>query len=285
MKRALLLAAVTLVVFGGCETLRWLGIAVERPSARLERVSLARLNFDEAELAAEFTVENPNAVGITLTGFSWELEIEGERFLAGDQSRGVAIDAFGESSFDVPISFRFENLFATYDAVREQDEVAYTLRLELRFELPILGVVTIPLREEGTFPVVRPPSVRVAELRVDSISITGARLTLVVDVENPNGFGVTLDSLDYAFAVQDRVWVDGATDRSRSIAANASGEIAAGFQLSFTAFGLTLRDLLLGAETIDYTFNAQAVISPDLDLVPTLTLPVTRQGRVDLRRP
>ena len=284
MKRSVILVLVAATLLTGCESLRRLGLTVERPTARLESVSLANLTFREAELDASILVDNPNAVGITLSGLSYRLEIEGSEFIAGDQPKGIAVAAFDESALSLPVRIGFENLFDTYESVRTKDEASYLLEVDLRFDLPILGRVTIPLRREGTMPVVRPPSVRVASLRLDSISIVGARLSLTMAVENPNGFALGLESLDYSFAVQERVWVDGTTRSAQRIPPNGSGELSTEFTLSFAALGRTVRDLLLGDDSIAYAFSANARIDPELELIPTVSFPFDREGEIELRR-
>lgn len=285
MKRILPLVALSFVLLSGCETLRSLLPTVERPTARVESASVTRLTFTDAEVTTRIVVENPNAVSITLSGFSYALDVEGVRFLSGDQSEGLQIEAFGESTIDLPLEIGFRSLRDTLEAVRGRDEASYAVEVDLQFTLPALGAVTIPVRREGTFPVVQPPSVRVADLRLDSIGITGAELTLTVGVENPNGFAFVVESLDYAFAVDDRLWADGATDRPRTVPANGSAEVTAGFRISFTAFGRTVRDLLLGDEEIAYSFVSNARIDPELDLIPSVSFPFEREGTIPLRRP
>ncbi len=285
MKRILPVVVAGLVLLSGCETLRSLLPTVERPTARVESASVTRLTFTDAEITTTIVVENPNAVSITLSGFSYALDVEGVEFLSGDQSEGLEIEAFGESTIELPLQIGFRNLRDTLDAVRGRDEASYAVEVDLQFSLPALGAVTIPVRREGTFPVVRPPAVRVGSLQLDSIGITGAELRLTLEVENPNSFAFSIESLDYAFAVDDRLWTDGSTDRPRRIPANGTDVVTAEFRISFTAFGRTVRELLLGDDDISYSFVSRARIDPELELIPTVTFPFEREGTIPLRRP
>jgi len=283
-KRIMVVAFAVLVALTGCESLKRLGLSIERPTARVVGVDLNRLDFSEAELGARIAVDNPNPVGVAVAGFSYSFFVEGVEFLSGDQERGLTIDPFEEREIAFPVTVGFGNVVDTVIAVGEQDEADYVLSVDVRLDVPVLGRVTIPLRREGTFPIVRPPSVTVNDLVLESLGISGARLELTVEVENPNGFALTLESLSYSFAVQERIWVDGTTDRSRTIPANGTGEVGADFTLRFAEFGRTVRDLLLGDDPISYTFVAEARIDPDLDPLRTVVLPFTRSGVVDLRR-
>lgn len=285
MKRIVVLSVALLAALAGCESLRNLLPSVERPTASVVSASLTRLSFTDAELTTRVRVENPNAVSVTLAGFSYALGIEGVPFVSGEQIEGLQIEAFGSSEFDLPVVVGFRNVVDTVDAVRDKDNAAYAIEVDLRFDLPVLGAVTVPLRREGEFPIVRPPSVRVADLSLDSIGIAGAELSLTVGVENPNGFAFTITSIDYALAVGDRLWVEGQTERPRTVPANGREEITARFSLNFASFGRTVRDLLLGGAQIDYSFVSNLRIYPDIELLPEVTFPFEREGSIPLRRP
>ncbi|MFW5689007.1 MAG: LEA type 2 family protein [bacterium] len=275
---------VSAMALGGCESLRELGLSVERPTARVESVSLSDVTFSDLEVLTDISVENPNAVGVTLAGFSYVLDVEGSRFLSGDQREGLRIEPFGGSSVLLPLRIEYENVLAAYESVREQDEARFAINVDLQFELPVLGAITLPLRHEGTFPVVRPPVVRVAQLTLDSIRIDGARMSLTLELDNPNGFDLAFSDLSFAFSVQERVWVDGSFDRPRVVPANGSGSVTTEFGLSFSAFGRTVRDMLLGEEAIAYSFVASATVDPGLPIMPSVTVPFSREGAIDLRR-
>ncbi|MFW5744383.1 MAG: LEA type 2 family protein [Spirochaetota bacterium] len=279
------LLAAGFALLSGCETLRSLFPSVERPTARVESASLTRLTFSDAEITTRIVVENPNAVSVTLTGFAYALDVEGVELLSGHQSEGLKIEAFGTSRIDLPLQVGFRNLRDTLEAMRGRDEASYAVEVDLQFELLALGAVTIPVRREGTLPVVRPPSVRVVGLALDSMGITAAELSLTVGIENPNVFAFTLESLDYAFAVDGRLWADGATDRPRRVPAGGSGNVTVDIRIGFAAFGRTVRDLLLGDEDIPYSFVSRARIDPEIDLMPTVSLPFEREGTIPLRRP
>lgn len=284
MKRIVLAGMVAVLSLSGCAVLRQIIPTVERPTARVDSVRLTRLSFTDAELTTSVAIDNPNAIGISLTGLSYALDVEGVRFLAGEQERGLAIEAFGESIVQLPLNLVFANLVETIGAVRELDEAAYAVELALMFDLPILGSVTLPLRREGTFPIVRRPTIRVTSLELESINLSGARLVLGFEVANPNVFAFDVEELGYAFSVGDRVWADGALDQPRTVPANGATEVTASFGVSFSAFGRTVRDLLLGDDAIAYSFAANARVNPQIDLIPTVELPFTRSGEIPVRR-
>lgn len=278
-----MLVLVLVLVTTSCETLRS-ALEIERPTASVESVRLTGITFSDVELTAEIAIENPNSIGISLSSFAYQVDVEGNQLLSGREGSGLSIAAGGASSVTLPVVLSYEEIGRVVQAARQEDELAYDVAVELSFELPILGEVTVPARRNGTFPVVRVPRVRVSSIDLESIGFTGADLILGVEVENPNGFAFDLSAFNYQLNVQEQVWVDGTIDRARTISPRGSQEFALAFSLSFTALGRAVRDLLLGDDEIRYDFEGAIAITPDLPLLRPTTIPVNLSGSLPLRR-
>lgn len=289
VKRYAKIAFVLLVLPGllssltGCETLRAL-LTLEQPEVRLQRAELTELSFEGAEVTAYLSISNPNPVDISLAGFSWEFFLEGNRFLGGDVSDPIQISANGTSPLTVPVSFGFRELIDTVRSVGEAKEVEYLLDLELRFDLPIIGALSIPVQADGTLPVVRPPGARLASLRLDSISLSGADLQLQLAVRNPNIFALSVDALDYGLAIAGVPWVIGSAPRNQMVGAESESVFTLPFTLQFRSVGRAVRDVLLGRGSLSYELDLLTVISTDLALIPPVELPYQLRGEVELRR-
>ena len=87
-----LLAAVV-VLAAGCETIRDAVEAVRKPEVRIVSTELDALTFTGMTLLFEVEVRNPNPIGIGLSGFDYELEIEGNSFVSGQVQDRVTIAA------------------------------------------------------------------------------------------------------------------------------------------------------------------------------------------------
>ncbi|MCK4513918.1 MAG: LEA type 2 family protein, partial [Spirochaetaceae bacterium] len=116
----LIVAIGVLAALFGCETLKSL-IAVERPEVRVEGAELTALSFDGAEVTVELAIDNPNPIGISMSGFSYELLVEGNRFVDGDISEAIQIDAMDSSSLKVPVAFGFRDLVDTVQSLGDAE--------------------------------------------------------------------------------------------------------------------------------------------------------------------
>ena len=279
-----LIAAVgALIALSGCETLRSV-VSVERPQVRVEGAELTALSFDGAEVTVELAISNPNPIGISMSGFSYELLIEGNRFLDGDISEAIQIDPMDTSSLKVPVAFGFRELAETVQSFGDAEEAAYEVNLALRFDLPLLGPISVPVQAAGTFPVVRAPTVRLDTVHLDSLGLSGAEFRLELVVYNPNAFGLSIDSLSYEFSVDRDPWVSGTAPRRQSIAPKQESVLSLPFTLRLISLGRTVRDILTGQDTLQYELDIAATVGTDLALIPSVNLPFSVSGTVPLRR-
>lgn len=279
----LIVAIGLLAALFGCATIKSL-VSVERPQVRAEGAELTALSFDGAEVTVELIIDNPNPIGISMSGFSYELLIEGNQFLDGDISEAIQIDAMDSSSLKVPVAFGFRDLADTVRSLGDAEEAAYEVSLALRFDLPVLGQVSVPVRVDGTFPVVRVPTVRLEAVYLDSLSLSGADMRLELTMYNPNIFGLSIDSLSYEFSVEGNPWVSGTAPHRQAIAPKQESVLSLPFTLRFLSLGRTVRTTLLGQNSLQYELGLATAVGTDLALIPSVNLPFSVGGTVPLRR-
>lgn len=285
MRRCGLLRIATIaagvIAVTSCATIQSL-LEVERPVARVDSVRLVGLSFTGADLVADLEIENPNRIAVTLGGFDYTVAVEGRTLLTGVSRETLAIAAFATSRVSVPFSVAYDGVVTLIERALEQDSLAYTLDVTVAFDVPVLGTVSVPLAYEGSIPVVRPPSLRVASLAIASLGINGADLTLGLRLDNPNPFAVAL-AFDQAFVVGGQTWVDGRVERV-TVPARGTADVPVPFRLSFSAFGRTVRELLLGADQVSFSYSGDLYVEPDIMLVPRTRLPFSLSGNVPLSR-
>ncbi len=257
---------------------------IRKPTAEVVGFEVERLTFEEAGLRLDVKITNPNPVGIELAGFDYSLVIEGAELVKGAVDGKVALRANGSSVIPVPVSFRYTELFAAARALTDKDESPYELTVGFTFQLPVLDKVKVTAAHKGTLPVVRVPTVRVASLRLDGVTLQGASLVLGLELANPNGFGLSLASLDYRFAVAGQSWATGTSRRAAQFASRQKGRIDIPINLDFASVGRSVRDTLLGRAPLSYSLSAKLAVGTTLPLLKSATVPVELSGQIGILR-
>jgi LEA14-like dessication related protein len=150
----LLLVPLTLA---GCAGLG-LGESIRRPQVDVVGVDIQEVHLTGADLLLEFEVDNPNAVGLLLDQVGYRLRMNGEHLLDGRREERTQIAAHGESRVTIPVNVQFDDLYRVIRSFRGTDRAqrpSYQLDADFRFDVPLLGAVTVPVSKEGDIPLER----------------------------------------------------------------------------------------------------------------------------------
>ncbi|MFN2310516.1 MAG: LEA type 2 family protein [Spirochaetia bacterium] len=254
------------------------------PEASLRDLRLTDLNFTTAGLVADVEITNPNTFAVTLERFSYVLSVEEQMFLSGENPERVSIAAGGQENVTLPFEIALSEALRVAQAGIEANELGYTVQVNFVFDVPLLGEVRLPVEQSGTMPVPRPPRPELRSVRLDSIGLRAAELTMTVAVENPNIFGFVIESLQYDLLIQGRSWARGRMTEGTRLPAGKTAEIDISFGLSFLEVGAGVYQLLRGAGQLDYRLEGLSSVRPDHPLIPPAEFPLSQGGTVPLRK-
>jgi LEA14-like dessication related protein len=257
---------------------------IRRPEVEVVGVQIENLTFRTARVRFDIKVTNPNPVGLQLAGYDYDLQIEGATFVRGSIDERVGLEPRGSSIVPVPVEVVYEDLLRTYSNLASRDEFAYRIAVGLSFELPILDRVRVSAAQEGRLPVIRIPRVRVRTLRLDSLTLQGADLTLVLRMNNPNAFGFVVRSLNYRFLISGNTWAIGATRVPVEVADRGQSVVELPFTVRFAEIGRSARDILSGRRPLGYSFEADLGLGTFHPLLGETVLPVRLSGEVGVSR-
>jgi LEA14-like dessication related protein len=113
--------------------------------------------------------------------------------------------------------------------------VPFTIATQLGFGTPI-GVIDVPISHSGTFPVPQLPTLALGNATVGSAGLSGANLSLTIQVHNPNGYPLPVGNLRYALAINGVTLADATTPPQR-LGANATVPLVLGAHLDYVRAG------------------------------------------------
>jgi LEA14-like dessication related protein len=253
---------------------------IKQPTAEFTSVELADVGFDRANLLFNITVANPNGVGLRLARFDYDFAINGSTLVKGDQSQETELAAHAESVIKLPVTIEFDDVYRIYASLKDADTAGYGLACGLSFRIPVLGNVRIPIRREGTFPLIKRPTVRVDALRIKRMTLTGAELGLMLRVTNPNAFSAVVDSVHCAFKVDGKTWATGAQTEPAAIREKGEGQIEIGVRLNFLQIGVAVSRSLLDRKPLQYDLDGGFELKTSLPMFERANLPFHLNGEI-----
>lgn len=274
------LSTLFLVIFiTGCATLRDIA-NLQKPAITYSNMIIQNINFNEAELLFNFDVDNPNPLGITSSGYTYDFLVNKNSFLSGNQNKNISIGAGRESVIQVPVTLKYTELLNTFNSLFRSDEFNYDLSTEFLFDIPGLGQQRLPANITGSLPVPKVPQFEFTGFNIERISPSGAEMELKIGIHNPNRFPVLLNSASYELNVNEREWLNTSLTEAVQVSSGGSSEIVIPVQLNAAQMGSVLFDLMRGSTEFSYSLNGNANIGAEIEGYSfTENLLFDREGR------
>ncbi len=259
-------------------------VNIQKPRANVKKVSLTKLSFRKVDLNFNVAVSNPNPVAVKLAGFDYDFLLNNHSFLKGNQQKNLQIKAGGKSSVDIPLSLTFAEIYKTFDSLKGADSIRYQLKMKLGINVPVLGVVTIPVSKTGYLPNLRLPSISLKSIKLKNIGLSGAQLDIGITLKNPNALSFTVNKLDYHLDVNGANWLSGLTDQAIKINKKGENEIHLPITLNFMDMGMAVYNLLTSGQKLNYHLKGKADFKTPLKLLNSFSLPFDQSGKIQLMK-
>jgi LEA14-like dessication related protein len=140
------LSLIVLIALAGCAGL---GGVVQQPRVEVVGAEVTRADLDAADVLFRFDVDNPNALGLLLSGVGYRLSLNGQPLLDGRQDQRTQIAARGQSRVELPVTLRYEDVIRAVRSLRDVSRPTYEIQADFQFAVPVLGVVTVPVTHRG----------------------------------------------------------------------------------------------------------------------------------------
>ncbi|MBD3225905.1 MAG: hypothetical protein GF313_14345 [Caldithrix sp.] len=255
---------------------------IEKPNVQPKKIEITDFNFNTADMLLNVAINNPNSLGIDLQSYGYDLLIEGASFLKGRQDQGLHIEANGQSIIAVPFTITYKDLFETFKNLKNKDSLNYQVDMDLSFELPILGTLSIPVSKTDNLMVPRLPDVKLHTIQLDKIGFTGADLAVKIKVNNENPFSVLLDKLDYDLTINGARWADGRITEDIQIDKKGDSMLEIPLSLNFFEIGRSAYQLLSNRSELNYTLQGNADFKSSLPMLDAFKLPFNKKGSINV---
>lgn len=277
-----LLLIILLISGYGCTVIQDLSESVQKPSVSVEDVRISDFNFQRMELIYDIKIKNPNAVGVQLLSYDYQLDINENMIIQGDQAEKTTIESSGESVIQVPVSVSFTDIYNTITNIAGADSASYAFSSNLSFDLPVLGQTNLPVQKEGEIPLLKLPDVRVSNLQVKSLNLDSANLNLKLQFDNPNGFGLKVNSLNYDLVINGDTWAEGSALKNVHIKQNGVTQLNIPLTLNISRLGFSAYRILTGSKKLNFQLKGNFNLNAAHELLGKTNFNFDRSGVVSL---
>ena len=246
-----LLAPLALAACAGVQ--KMISGTFERPRLQLESVGVEAVDLEGATAVARYRVENPNGFSVPVARLSYQLDVEGQRIVAGALPGGLLLPARGAAPLVIPVRVRYGDVPAFLDLVARRDRIAYRVAGSVGFDTA-LGPVDLPWSHSGEVPLPRLPTFAVDSVRVSGAGFTALAIDLKVRVANRNAYPIPGGRLEYRLDLNGAPVVRGGAAALAPVPAGGSAVLNLPVEVDLLTAGLGARQVVAGG-------RAQVVLS------------------------
>lgn len=239
MKRLFPLLGVTLLLSGCAELAQYLQLlggsgqsGFTQPTLTLKSAAVTNATLGGLSLDTTWQLDNPNALGLSLSSIEYALVVDGHQVLAGAPANGLQIPANGSAELRFPASVKFADLGGVLETFLTKDRARYRVQGSLGLQTPI-GELKLPLATEGDFEVPKVPQVQVGNPRVTNLSFTGATVEFPLTVTNRNGFPMPISQVSGTISVAGAALGTLSTGDLGQLTAKGARQVALPLQVNF----------------------------------------------------
>ncbi|MCL2277244.1 MAG: LEA type 2 family protein [Treponema sp.] len=273
-----------------CVTL--LGLLPE-PVITLRSVELTKISLTGVEVLAKINIDNRTALDIPVPDFDWELSINENSFVKGEINSGGTMRSRQVNVVDIPVTLSFVEIFNTFRSLKGSQSAGFGIAVDVKLELPVIGLRTWNFFREGTLPILQLPKISLPKMNIESIDFTKLQLSFSVNVENNNPFDLPSPQIAYDFLVNNNNYLKGINISPAPLVAGAVTAVAIGLTVEYADLFRLFADLFTTGEAPSLFkmdgdfglpgFEGEGFQSDILGSIPLLRAPVISFRGVSLR--
>ncbi len=232
-----------LMLLNSCMSFRTI---FQEPKVTFDSVKILKIDFTSASMIFRYKIDNPNSASLELAQFRYGFFIENNEFISGISPAPVKIAKEAESFVEIPVTVEYSKLFDILHDIYAKDTASYKITADFTFNLPVFGKASFPVKHEGSFPVLKLPSVSFESFKAVTITPFSALLELSLKVTNKNSFAISPDSFNFDLSVNKSQWMKGMLKNVSEMPPGKS---------SIVKIPVEINPIKIGKELFDYIFK------------------------------
>lgn len=230
------------------------------PQISVVGTQLTGINLQEIQVTLTLLVKNPNGFALNNMGVSLAVDANQQPlFTLENRQLLQSIPAKGQSEVSVPLVFPMASLIQLVPGLLHENQLEYGVSGHVYVPMPLLGQLKIPVKTQGVLPIPQVPKLAIKHIAIESLSFNNLSLSVQLDVENPNAFGLQSMTGQYDMFV-NQASAGSVKVTTGRIAAGDSGRVMLSLSVSPVLIGLSV----IQSEQWQMSVKGQSVWLPDL---------------------
>ncbi len=209
---------------------------IRKPGINFENTELQNMSLFEATAVFKFRVTNSNPMGLNIRNITYNLKLNGKKFVRGISDKDLRVRSAGEGLLELPIALHYEDIL---ENIPETNKIGYDLSGTID-----VGPFTLPYQTAGSLNMPRLPKLSVKTILVSDISQTYASVVPDINIENANAFAITIKRISYNIKLGGKDFSAGFIENISPLIPKSISSLEAPAKINFFKLGYDLTDML-----------------------------------------
>jgi|GEM_PF-1982395 len=229
---------------------------VRKPTVDYQDYKLTSVSLQDASVDFHLKLNNPNPVRIPIKNISYTLRLHNKNLLQGKIKPKTDIPANGSTQLTIPARINYQDVIGGIKGLLDQHAISYELKGDID-----LGLIKLPYNTAGTIPLPRLPEIKLDNIKLASVNLSGIELKLKLRAKNRNNFPIKIDKLGFDLKLSQQALVRAETSQTDTLKANTDTPLELKLKLGFSQVQKVLSQLKAGGEmpvSLNGVFNLPA---------------------------
>lgn len=209
---------------------------IRKPGIGFENTELQNMSLFEATAIFKFRVTNSNPMGLNIRNITYNLRLNGKKFVRGISDKDLRVRSAGEGILELPIVLHYEDIL---ENIPETNKLGYELSGTID-----VGPFTLPYQTSGSMNMPQLPKLSLKTISVSDISQTYASVSPAINIDNANAFAITIKRISYSIRLGGKEITDGFIENISPLIPRSISGLEVPVKINFFKLGYDLTDML-----------------------------------------
>lgn len=251
-----------------------------QPDISITNVEITNIDDEKVSLLTHIILSNNLPGEINTKRLQYKVYIDSTLVLESMYDQPIVMKAAGDTKLEIPVQIPVEKMISVFQRFEQNDadSADYMVRSYLMLDLPGVGERKFTFKIAKRYPAVRMPDVALQKMELNDVKLKGSALDLTIAVHNKNIFPLKLRDGKFAFAVDDKIALDGLLEKEISIPAKGSQIVSVHLNLSTAGLSRLAWKALFDKKDTQFRLKFNGVADADNELLNDTKIIMTVKG-------
>lgn len=239
---------------------------------------------DTCYVSSQLTAKNRSFLKLEVDSIHYMVSFFGKTYLQSKQHVGLVLPSYESDTIGFSIKIPHKSIMKDIKSeLKKSDSTSYGLYIALQYST-FLGRSEMPISRSAKLKIPQPPELEIVDVEYNKVRMKYIQAEVKIKVTNHNPIDLTVKEMNYSIDVDKQGGIKGSHIEAINIKPKGTTYITLPIHITPKNMARTLFQILLDRDEYDYTLNLKAVLESNYPENRSITLNLTKNGKMELKK-